>query len=242
MQPLMGKSMFGKRTTFGRRNSPEQDVASLRALANAERTPDDDGVRRIIPKEFWQVEQHGSLLRSAGLHYNDPKNIVKSAEYYEKIIAERGEAMLLRRATFAREQVAKHGYCEVLPFYIIPLQQLDDYSDLLLKSLELCGFDDWNILLCAADQETIDRCGMLEHPGEIPEMTADIIEGLEVYKSLFAQALDRLGKSALGHGSFSVEDFEAAKADIREKLLIFVAAHREQLIGIIRSVMEERAA
>ena len=118
-------------------------------------TPDADGVTRVFPSELWDDPKTGKLLREVGFAPDDFSNILPTTEDYVALFAEARERLDERTEAFNREMTERHGYCRALPFLVIDHTIWDgEHGAFLYAQLKLIGFDDWNVLMLAADVRT----------------------------------------------------------------------------------------
>jgi hypothetical protein len=211
--------MKGLRRTFGRRKPTLEELKVM-----LRRTPDANGVTRILPKELWDHPKIGNFLREMGMHPDDQRNRIATAEEHIARFARSREALMHRTVLFNRENAGKYGYCNARPMLIIDPEIWDGpHGAFLYGQLDLCGYDDWNVLMCAADQETIDRCGLASHPGSIPALMQKMTEKIVQLKTRFQQALDSLGMRVLGEPGIDSRELDRIVDDIRYELLEYVS-------------------
>ncbi|MGA2126988.1 MAG: hypothetical protein ABSG76_12635 [Xanthobacteraceae bacterium] len=211
--------MNGLRLAFGRKKPTLDELKVM-----SRRTPDADGVTRILPKELWDHPKIGDFLREIGMHPDDQRNHIATAEERIARFARSREALMHRTVQFNRENAGKYGYCHARPMLIIDPEIWDGpHGAFLYGHLDLCGYDDWNVLMCAGDQETIDRCGLVGHPGSIPALAQEMTEKIVQLNARFQQALDSLGMHVLGEPGIDGRELDRIVDDIRYELLEYVS-------------------
>src|SRR5262245_52664502 len=143
---------------FGRRAAPPQalgkdnlSLAQVQAMMR-DRQPDADGVMRVFPKEIWDDPKVGTMLRELGFNPDDPRNISRTAEDYGAMFAASSKQLEARVEAFNGDMAARYGYCRAAPFFVIDQTIYDgEHGAFLYASMELIAFDDWNVLMLAAD-------------------------------------------------------------------------------------------
>ena len=214
---------------FGRRKSSLQDLKSV-----GRPTPDDDGVIRVFPKALWDDPEIGGFLRQMGMDPDAPKNRVTTAEEHIARFARAQEALKERAAAFNREKAERYGHCNARPMLIIAPEIWDGvHGAFLYGQLDLCGYDDWNVLMCAGDQETIDRCELVGHPGNIPALTQKMVEKIVGLKARYQQAHDALGMGVLRQPGIDASELESIVAELRGELVDYVAFCRIKTIELL---------
>ena len=111
---------------------------------------------QVIPEELWQGEI-GQALRAAGMRPDDPANIVSFPSARDAWLAQAKVALDLRvEAENAKIQRA-HPDCSVAPMYIFTeMVWKGPQSQLLIETLRLTPYDEWNVRLVAADQNSAE--------------------------------------------------------------------------------------
>lgn len=218
---------------FGRGPSLAKSQPDMRA------TPDDDGVTRVFSKELWDDPKIGSFLTKMGRNPDDPDNRVPTAEEYKARFARSLERLRERTAAYNAAMTAKFGHCNARPFLIIDAPIWDGPNGAFLYGqLDLYGYDEWNILLCAADAETIANCGLVGHPGTIQPLTDTMNAYIAKAKTRHAVALDAWGASLRvrpgGDPSVDRAAYEAEVAAIRVDLLKYVDFCKMTTIDILK--------
>jgi hypothetical protein len=197
-------------------------------------TPDADGVSRVFPRELWDDPTTGPFLRKMGMHPDDQRNRIPTAQDHVARFARALEALKQRHEAFNRENARKYGHCNARPMLIIAREIWDGpHGAFLYGQLDLCGYDDWNVLMCAGDQATIDRCGLVGHPGSIPALTQKMTEKIVGLKARFQQAHDSLGMRVLGKTGIDGRELDRIVDDIRRELLEYVDFCRGKSIEIL---------
>jgi hypothetical protein len=223
------KTVNELRRTFGQRKPSLDELKTM-----LRRTPDADGVTRILPKGLWDHPKVGDFLRQMGMHPDDQRNRIPTAEDHIARFARSREALMHRHDAFNRENAAKYGHCNARPMLIIASEIWDGpHGAFLYGQLDLCGYDDWNVLMCAGDQETIDRCGLVVHPGSIPALTQKMTEKIVQLKARFQQALDSLGMRVLGEPGIDSRELDLIVDVIRTELLEHVSFCKGKTIEIL---------
>jgi hypothetical protein len=219
----------GLQRMFGRKKpSLEELKDTLRPASDA------DGVTRVFPKELWDHPEIGDFLRKMGMHPDEQRNRIPTAEEHVARFARAREALMHRADVFNRENAGKYGHCNARPMLIIAPEIWDGpHSAFLYGQLDLCGYDDWNVLMCAGDQETIDRCGLVGHPGSIPALTQKMTEKIVQLKTRYQQAHDSLGMRVLGKPGIDASEMHRIEDDIRHELLAYVGFCRGKTIELL---------
>lgn len=196
--------------------------------------PDDDGVTRVFSKTLWDDPKIGEFLRGMGMNPDDPRNLVTTPAEYIARFARAREALEERAAAFNAERTREFGHCNARPMLIIESSIWDGvHGAFLYGQLDLCGYDDWNVLMCAADQPTIDRVGLVGHPGTIPALTDKITEKIVALKARYQAAHDSLGRRILGKPGIDGAQFDAVIGELRRELVDYVAFCRGKVVDIL---------
>jgi hypothetical protein len=224
--------MFGRRTTFGKQQLSFAEVKGMMR----DRTPDADGVMRVFPKEIWDDPKAGALLREVGFSPDDPRNIVRTAEDYGALFAAASKRLEERVAAFNREMTARHGYCHAMPFFVIDRPIWDgEHGAFLYANMELVAFDDWNVLMLAADERTKHVCGLAGHLGVVPAVTQVVTKRVIEWKARFESALEAYGITAVpgsvGKGGITREQFEAEKDALQQEIVDHVAWMKPRIVS-----------
>ena len=136
---------------FGRRKP--QSFTELKETMRP--TPDADGVTRVFPRELWDDPKIGKFLQEAGFAPDDARNILPKAEDYIALFAAAKKRLDERTEAFNREMTMRHGYCHAVPFLVIDHTIWDgEHGAFLYAQMNLIGFDEWNVLMLAADVRT----------------------------------------------------------------------------------------
>ena len=218
--------MFGRRTSFGTR---KPSVAEIRAMP---RTPDADGVTRVIPKEIWDDPKIGNMLRECGFAPDDPRNILPTADDYIALFAAARKRLEERTETFNREMTMRHGYCRAAPFLVIDHTIWDgEHGAFLYASMNLIGFDEWNVLMLAPDMRTTEACDVAGHPGSIPAVTEVMTPRVIDWKQRHATALEAYGVTAMGGQGMTREQYEEEKDALRREIVDNVGWMKSRIIS-----------
>ena len=111
---------------------------------------------QVIPEELWQGEI-GQALRAAGMRPDDPGNIVSFPSARDAWLAQARVALELRVEAQNAEIQRTHPDCSVAPMYIFTeMVWKGPHSQLLIDTLKLTPYDDWNVRLVAADQKSAE--------------------------------------------------------------------------------------
>ena len=221
--------MFGRRTTFGKQKPSVSDLMKMQPPP-----PDADGVQRVLPKDLWDDPKIGSMLRECGFEPDDPRNIRPTAEDYADRIEASHKRLEQRVETFNREMAARHGYCRAAPFLVIDHTIYDgELGAFLYAQLDLIGFDDWNVLMLAADMQTKEACGLAGHPGSIPALTQVVTKRVTEWQARHEVALEAYGVTAtFGEGrGITRAQYEAAKATLRQEIVDHVAWMKPRIVS-----------
>ncbi len=217
---------------FGRKPSLDRLSSDMRS------TPDSDGVTRVFSKELWNDPKVGAFLTKMGRNPDDPDNRVPTAEDYMARFARSRERLMERTTAYNAEMAAKFGHCNARPFLIIDSSIWDGPNGAFLYGqLDLYGYDDWNVLMCAGDAETIAKCGLVGHPGTIQPLTDTMNAYIVKAKARHAVALDAWGASlgARPGGTPGADRtaYEQEVAAIRDALLKYVDFCKTTTIDIL---------
>ena len=180
---------------FGRRKP--QGFAELKETMRP--APDADGVTRVFPRELWDDPKIGKMLRDCGFAPDDARNILPTAQDYVALFAAARKRLDERVDAFNRDMTVRHGYCRAAPFLIIDHTIWDgEHGAFLYAQMNLIGFDDWNVLMLAADARTRDACGLAGHPGTDPACTQLMTKQVIEWKQRYERALAAFGITATG--------------------------------------------
>lgn len=210
--------MFGRKVTFGKKqHSFEELKEMMQPVADA------DGVTRVFPKELWDDPNIGPMLREIGLSPDDPCNIQRTAQDYLDLFAAAKTRLHERVAEFNREMTARHGYCNAAPFLVIDHTIYDgEDGAFLYAQLDLVGFDDWNVIMMAADVQTKQTCGLAGHPGFISAHSEAMAKRVAAWKQRYEFVLETFGITATGGEGITREQYDAEKDALRSEILEFV--------------------
>ncbi|MBA1141422.1 hypothetical protein [Mesorhizobium neociceri] len=218
--------MFGRRT-FGK---DKQSFAELKQTMRP--TPDRDGVTRVFSKELWDDPKIGSFLREAGFAPDDQRNIMRTANDYIALFAAARYRLQLRTEAFNAEMAARHDYCRAMPFLVIHQSIWDgEHGAFLYAQMDLIGFDDWNVVMLAADARTAQSCGLPAHPGPVPALTQAVTGHVVRWKARYESALEEFGVTATGGQGITREQFEAEKDALRQEIIDTVAAMKPRAVA-----------
>ena len=213
---------------FGRRK-PE----SLTELKETMRpTPDADGVTRVFPKELWDDPKIGKFLQEAGFAPDDARNILPKAEDYIALFAAAKKRLDERTEAFNREMTMRHGYCHAVPFLVIDHTIWDgEHGAFLYAPMNLIGFDDWNVLMLAADVRTKEACDLACHPGAVPAVTEVMTKRVIDWKQRHDVALEAYGITATGGQGITREQYEAEHDTLRREIVDNVGWMKPRIIS-----------
>ena len=215
--------MFGRRT-FGKQ---QHSFADLKKIMRP--TPDADGVTRVFSKELWDDPKIGSFLREAGFAPDDQRNIMRTADDYIALFAAAKYRLQVRTETFNTEMTARHGYCRATPFLVISQPIWDgEHGAFLYAQMDLIGYDDWNVVMLAADVRTTQASGLPAHP--VPALTQAMTGHVVRWKARYESALEEFGVTATGGRSITREQFEAEKDALRQEIVDTVAAMKPRTV------------
>ena len=227
--------MFGRRATFGKSKPTLSEIKQMRP------TPDSDGVTRVLSKEHWNDPKIGAMLQQCGFAPDDPRNIPRTADDYADLIEAAFKRLQERVEAFDREMTDRHGYCRAAPFLIIDLAIWEgEHGAFLSASMDLVAFDDWNVLMLAADVRTKELCGLAGHPGPIPTLTDVVAKRVIEWKARYESALDAYGITATaglitatrGQGKgITREEYEAEKDAVRREIVDQVASMKPRIVS-----------
>jgi hypothetical protein len=213
---------------FGRRK-PE----SFTELKETMRpTPDADGVTRVFPRELWDDPKIGKLLREVGFAPDDARNILPTADDYMALFAAARKRLEERTEAFNREMTMRHGYCRAAPFLVIDNTIWDgEHGAFLYAQMNLIGFDDWNVLMLAADVRTKEACDIAGHPGMVPAITEVMTKRVIDWKHRYELALDAFGMTATGGQGMTREQFQAEQDALRSEIIDNVGWMKPRIIS-----------
>jgi hypothetical protein len=217
---------------FGRRQP--QSFTELKETMRP--APDADGVTRVFPSELWDDPKIGNMLREAGFAPDDARNVLPTAEDYIALFAAAKKRLDERAEAFNREMTMRHGYCHALPFLVIDHTIWDgEHGAFLYAQMNLIGFDDWNVLMLAADERTREVCDLAGHPGPAPAVTQVMTERVVEWKRRYEVVLEAFGITATGgQGTtqgITREQFEAEQDDLRREIVDNVGWMKPRIIS-----------
>ena len=194
--------------------------------------PDADGVTRVLPRQLWDDPEIGKTLRECGFAPDDARNILPTAEDYIALFDAARKRLDERAEAFNRDMTMRHGYCRAVPFLVIDHTIWDgEHGAFLYASMKLIGFDDWNVLMLAADARTKEVCDLAGHPGTVPAITQVVTERVIEWKRRYELALEAYGVTATGGRGITREQYEAEKDDLRREILDNVGKMKLQIIA-----------
>ena len=89
---------------------------------------------------------------------------------------------------------ARHDYCRAAPFLVIDHTIWDgEHGAFLYAQMKLIGYDDWNVLMLAADVRTKEACGLAGHPGTEPVVSQVMTKRVIDWKQRYELALQAFG-------------------------------------------------
>jgi hypothetical protein len=213
---------------FGRKK--QQTFTELKETLRP--TPDADGVSRVFSKELWDDPKTGDTLRKLGYAPDDARNILPTAKDYIALFAAAKERLHERVETFNREMTVRHGYCRAAPFLVIDHTIWDgEHGAFLYAQMNLIGFDDWNVLMLAADVRTKDVCGLAGHPGKVPAVTQVMTKRVIEWKRRYEVALEAFGITATGGQGITREQYEAEQDALRREIVDHVGWMKPRIIS-----------
>jgi hypothetical protein len=218
---------FGRRATFGKEKLSFDELKEMMRS-----TPDADGVTRVFPRQIWDDPKAGALLREVGFTPDDPRNIARTAEDYGKLFAAASKRLEERVAVFNEELTVRYGYCRAAPLFVIDRPIWDgEHGAFLYAQMELVAFEDWNVLMLAADVRSKHSCGIAGHPGAVPALTEAMTKRVVAWKARYESALEAFGVTAtMGQGQrITREQFEAEKDAVRREIVDHVAAMKPRI-------------
>jgi hypothetical protein len=213
---------------FGRRK-PE----SFTELKETMRpTPDADGVTRVFPSELWDDPKIGKFLQEAGFAPDDARNILPKAEDYIALFAAAKKRLDERTEAFNRDMTKRHGYCHAVPFLVIDHTIWDgEHGAFLYAQMNLIGFDEWNVLMLAADVRTREACDLAGHPGVVPAVTDVMTKRVIDWKLRHDLALEAYGVTATGGQGITRQQYEAEHDTLRREIVDNVGWMKPRIIS-----------
>jgi len=194
--------------------------------------PDADGVTRVFSKELWDDPKIGNLLRECGFAPDDARNILPTADDYIALFAAARKRLEERTEAFNRDMTMRHGYCRAVPFLVIDRTIWDgEHGAFLYAQMKLIGFDDWNVLMLAADVRTKEACGIAGHPGTVPVVTEVMTKRVIDWKQRYEVALEAFGVTAMGGRGMSREQFEEEHDALRREIVDNVGWMKPRIIS-----------
>ncbi len=219
---------FGRKVTFGK-----QQLSFAELKETMRPSPDSDRVTRVFSKELWDDPKVGSMLRELGFNPDDPRNIQRSAQDYIAMFAAAKARLQERVEAFNREMTARHGYCRAAPFLVIDHTIWDgEHGAFLYAQMDLVGYDDWNVIMLAADVRTAEVCGLAGHPGTVPAVTDVVTKRVLEWKARYEFLLETFGITATGgKGGITREQYDTEKDALRQTIVGHIGWMKPRLIG-----------
>jgi hypothetical protein len=219
--------MFGRRTTFG---TKQPSFSELKETMRP--TPDADGVTRVFSRELWDDPKIGKLLRDVGFAPDDARNVLPTADDYIALFAAAKQRLEERTEVFNREMTMRHGYCRAAPFLVIDHTIWDgEHGAFLYAQMNLIGYDDWNVLMLAADVRTKELCDIAGHPGTVPAVTEVMTKRVIEWKQRHDLALEAFGVTAMGGQGITREQYEAEQDALRREIMDNVGWMKPRIIS-----------
>jgi hypothetical protein len=219
--------MFGRRTTFG---TKQPSFSELKETMRP--TPDADGVTRVFSRELWDDPKIGKFLREVGFAPDDPRNILPTAQDYITLFAAAKKRLDERTEAFTREMTARYGHCRAAPFLVIDHTIWDgEHGAFLYAQMNLIGYDDWNVLMLAADVRTKELCDIAGHPGTVPAVTEVMTKRVIEWKQRHDLALEAFGVTAMGGQGITREQYEAEQDALRREIMDNVGWMKPRIIS-----------
>jgi hypothetical protein len=217
---------------FGRRKP--QSFTELKETMRP--APDADGVTRVFPKELWDDPKIGKFLQEVGFAPDDARNILPTAEDYIALFAAAKKRLEERTEAFNRDMTMRHGYCHAVPFLVIDHTIWDgEHGAFLYAQMNLIGFDEWNVLMLAADVRTKEACDLAGHPGTVPAITEVMTKRVIDWKQRHDLALEAFGVTATGGQGITQgitrEQYEAEHDDLRREIVDNVGWMKPRIIS-----------
>lgn len=218
--------MFGRKVAFGKKQQSFQELKEMMRP-----TSDADGVTRVFSKELWDDPKIGTMLRDLGFEPDDARNIQRTADDYIALFAAAKARLQERTDSFNATLTERHGHCRAVPFLVIDNTIYDgEHGAFLYAQLDLIGFDDWNVIMTAADQQTKDLCGLPGYPGPVPAISEAMAKRVIDWKRRHEFALETFGITATGGQGITREQYEAEKASLRQEIIDHVVVMKPRII------------
>jgi hypothetical protein len=217
---------FGRKIGFGKKQLGMAEVGEMM------RQPDSDGVTRVFSKELWDDPRIGAFLRDMGMNPDDERNRVPTAQDYIAKFAAAKERMMARTAEFNRAMTARHGYCNAAPYLVIDSTIWDGvHGAFLYAQLDLVAYDEWNVIMLAADERTRLGCGIPGNPVRITAVSEVMTKRVVEWKRRYEFALETFGITATGGQGISREQFEAEKAALEREIVATVEGMKPRIVA-----------
>src|SRR5882757_1878300 len=98
--------------------------------------------------------------------------------------------------------------------------------------MDLIGFDEWNVLMLAADERTRELCGIAGHPGAVPAVAETVTKQIIEWKARHESALEAYGVTATGgQGGITREQYEAENDALRSEIVDKVGWMKPRIIN-----------
>ncbi|MHC2462836.1 hypothetical protein [Bradyrhizobium embrapense] len=207
--------MFERRVVFGKKQATSGELKKPLRPA-----PDAAGAAPAFHKKQWEDPRIGPMLRDAGFAPDDAASIAPSADNRLAVFAAASQRLQERTESFNRDMTARHGYCHALPFLVIDHKIWDGpHGAFLYAQLDLIGYDQWNVIMLAADPQTTEACGLAGHPGFLPAVTQAMTEQVIAWEARHNVLLKTLGTTASGDRDTSREQYEMEKDALRREII-----------------------
>ncbi len=123
-----------------------------------------------------------------------------------------------------------------MPFLVIDHTVWDgEHGAFLYAQLKLIGYDEWNVLMLAADVHTKEACDLAGHPGMVPAVTEVMTERVVEWKRRYEVALEAYGVTATGGQGITQgmtrEQFEAEQDALRREIVDNVGWMKPRIIS-----------
>lgn len=98
--------------------------------------------------------------------------------------------------------------------------------------MNLIGFDEWNVLMLAADERTREACDLAGHPGVVPAVTEVMTRRVIDWKHRHDIALEAYGMTAMGTSQgITREQYEAEHDTLRREIVDNVGWMKPRIIS-----------
>ncbi|WP_375780762.1 hypothetical protein ACE103_19585 [Bradyrhizobium sp. ma5] len=207
--------MFERRVVFGKKQATAGDPREpLRPAPGA------DGAAPAFHRRQWEDPRIGPMLRDAGFVPDDGASIVPAADNRLAVFAAANQRLQERTESFNRDMTERHGHCHALPFLVIDHKIWDGpHGAFLYAQLDLIGYDEWNVIMLAEDQQTTEACGLAGHPGFLPAVTQLMTEHVIAWEARHNALLKEFGITASGGHHVPHEQYEMEKDALRRDII-----------------------